>query len=117
MTNKMFFEAVIDAAISDEVTEKATLMLEQLKYERETANSRNSKKKEAENAPLIEAILTALSDGHEKLTSEVAALTKMSKQKASVLLRKLVAENKVTVRDVKVPKKGTQKAYTLAVSE
>lgn len=117
MTNKMFFEAVIDAAISDEVTEKATLMLKQLEHERATANSRNSKKKEAENAPLIEAVLTALSDGHEKLTSEVAVLAEMSTPKASALLRKLVAENKVTVRDVKVPKKGTQKAYALAVSE
>ena len=49
-----------------------------------------------------------------KTASDVATELGVTPQKASALLRQVVAEGKATVTDVKVPKKGAQKGYTLA---
>lgn len=79
----------------------------------ENAAKRNAEKraaKNAENAPLYEQILEFVG-ADARTASEVAAVLNVNVQKASSLLRQLVAEGKLTVTDVKVPKKGTQKAY------
>jgi predicted transcriptional regulator len=51
----------------------------------------------------------------EALTAAtVAEAIGVSVQKANALLRALVAEGRAEVTEVKVPKKGAQKAYTKA---
>ena len=65
-------------------------------------------KKSAENEPIKARIAEVLSDTPQT-ASEIASKVEISVQKASALLRQM--ECKVT--EVKVPKKGTQKAYSL----
>ena len=82
----------------------------------EGAKARNAEKrakKAEENAPLVEAT-TAVLAGGAHTASEVAATVGMTVQKASALLRSMAAAGTVTVSEVKVKGKGTQKAYALA---
>ena len=111
MTNKEFFANVISANLSDEMTEKAQAMLDQLTKEREKASARVNSKKLAENAPILDAIRNLMRDGKKRLTSEVATELELSTPKASALLRQLVALDELAVEDVKVKGKGAQKCY------
>lgn len=88
----------------------------------DTAAARNVKRRQEkaeENAPLFEAVEQLLADkvGTEEkgvTASDAAAALDISVQKASSLLRQLVADGKANVEDAKIPKKGTQKFYTQA---
>lgn len=111
MTNKEFFANVISADLSDEMTEKAQAMLDQLTKERKKASARVNSKKLAENAPILDAIRNLMHDGKKRLTSEVATELELSTPKASALLRQLVALDELVVEDVKVKGKGAQKCY------
>ena len=111
MTNKEFFANVISANLSDEMSEKAQSMLDQLTKEREKASARVNSKKLAENAPILDAIRNLMHDGKKRLTSEVAVELELSTPKASALLRQLVALGELDVEDVKVKGKGAQKSY------
>lgn len=111
MTNKEFFANVISANLSDEMTEKAQAMLDQLTKEREKASARVNSKKLAENAPILDAIRNLMHDGKKRLTSEVAVELELSTPKASALLRQLVALEELAVEDIKVKGKGVQKCY------
>ena len=91
MTNREFYNALINANINDTP----------------------SKTQEA-NAPLYEQIVNSILTSEPKTASDVASELGVSVQKASALLRGLVADGKAVSSDVKVAKKGTQKAYTLA---
>jgi predicted transcriptional regulator len=54
----------------------------------------------------------------EALTAAtVAEAIGVSVQKANALLRALVAEGRAEVTEVKVPKRGVQKAYTKAAAD
>jgi predicted transcriptional regulator len=113
MTNKTFFETIINANLSEEVTAKAEAMLAQLTKERESAKSRvNSKRAEA-NRPIVESILAFLGDGQAKLTSEIAKACEVSTSKASSLLVSLENQNLVMSSDVKVKGQGVRKAWSL----
>ena len=109
MTNREFFNAVIANEITEDVIAHATEGLAKL-------DARNAKrasapsKKSIENAPLIAKIAELLTS-EPKLASEVAKELEISTQKASALLRQI--EN-VSVCDVKVKGKGTQKGYFFA---
>ena len=111
MTNKEFFANVISANLSDEMTEKAQAMLDQLTKERKKASARVNSKKLAENAPILDAIRNLMHDGKKRLTSEVAVELELSTPKASALLRQLVALEELSVEDIKVKGKGVQKCY------
>ncbi len=81
----------------------------------EKAAQRNAEKraeKNAENAPLYEQILEFIG-ADARTASEVAPVLGVNVQRASALLRQLVTEGKLTVTDVKVKNKGTQKAYAI----
>ena len=82
----------------------------------EAAKARNAEKRAeraAANEPLYAQITTELANG-QKTASEIAAALEVKVQKASALLRAMVADGKLTVSEVKVKNKGTQKAYALA---
>ena len=81
----------------------------------EGAKARNAEKrakKAEENAPLILDVSAVLVNG-ARTASEVAAAIGINVQKASALLRSMAAAGTVTVSEVKVKGKGTQKAYAL----
>lgn len=113
MTNREFFTAIKEANINDELTAYADAALSKMDAANEKRRNTPSKKA-IENQPLIETIVTEILTSEPKTASDVAGELGVSVQKASALLRAIVADGKATVSDVKVAKKGVQKAYTLA---
>ena len=96
MTNREFFNAVISAEINDEVIAHAKESLEKLDIRNAKRAERPSKIQKA-NEPM--------------LASEIAEKCEISTQKASALVKKVEG---VSVCDVKVKGKGTQKGYFFA---
>ena len=113
MTNREFLNAVINANIDDETTDYAKSALAKLDATNEKRRNTPSKTQEA-NAPLMDQIVTSILTAEPKTASDVAGELGVSDQKASALLRAIVANGKAVAQDVKVAKKGTQKAYTFA---
>lgn len=109
MTNREFYNAVIANEITEEViahAEKSIASLDARNAKRASTPSKTQK----ENAPLIEKIATLLTS-EPKLASEIASEMGLSTQKASALVKRVEG---VSVCDVKVKGKGTQKGYFFA---
>lgn len=114
MTNREFFKAIIEADISEEIRAHAEAELEKLN-QRNAARASRPSKAQKENEPLKEKIMELLSEKMELFTaSQVAEQLEISTQKASALLRQLAESGKLIVSDVKIPKKGKQKGYTVS---
>lgn len=109
MTNREFFNAVISAEINDEVIAHAKESLEKLDIRNAKRAERPSKTQKA-NEPIIKAIADLLTN-EPMLASEIAEKCEISTQKASALVKKVEG---VSVCDVKVKGKGTQKGYFFA---
>ena len=108
MTNREFFNAV-SAEINDEVIAHAKESLEKLDIRNAKRAERPSKTQKA-NEPIIKAIADLLTN-EPMLASEIAEKCEISTQKASALVKKVEG---VSVCDVKVKGKGTQKGYFFA---
>lgn len=109
MTNREFYTAIVNSDLNDEMKAFATEAIEKLDA-RNAKRANTLSKTQKENAPLIAKIAEFLTS-EPKLASEVAKELEISTQKASALLRQI--EN-VSVCDVKVKGKGTQKGYFFA---
>lgn len=112
MTNREFLTAIANTEnIPAELVEYATAAIAKMDAANEARKNKPSKKA-TENAPLMEQI-TAEILGTEAVTAgTVAEALGVSTQKASALLRALVAEGRAVATDVKLPGKGACKAYT-----
>ena len=118
MTKREFLNEVI--AVIDGTSEVNVLELKEfakaeiVKLDERNAN-RSSKptKTQIENEPIKEKILEVLSTGEKMVASAIAERVEISTQKASALCRQLVESNKLKVEEVKIPKKGKQKAYSI----
>ena len=116
MTKREFLNEVI--AVIDGTSEMDALELKEfakaeiVKLDERNAN-RSSKptKTQIENEPIKEKILEVLSTGERMVASAIAERLEISTQKVSALCRQLVESKKLKVEDVKIPKKGKQKAY------
>lgn len=116
MTNREFFEKVAKNEITAEVIAHATKGIADLDKRNATRKAKPSKTA-LENAPIKVAILEYLVGKENEIASVIAENVGISTSKASALCGQLVAENKVTVADVKIKGKGKVKGYTLAVAE
>lgn len=118
MTNREFFTAIASMTnISAELVEHATNELEKLD-KKNAARSAKPNKNQKENELIKENILIFLSENKDYHTaSEISTALEISVQKASALCRQLVEGNKIEVKEVKVPKKGKQKAYIFVPSD
>ena len=112
MTQREFFTAIVNANVSDELTTFATESIAKLDA-RNAKRAEKPSKKSIENEPIKAAIVEFLAEGSH-LASEIASGCDISTSKASALCRQLVASGTLTVADVKVKGKGTQKSYSLA---
>ena len=112
MTNREFYTAIANGTINEEIVAHATSAIE--KMDAALANRKNKPNKKAlENAPVIESILGVLTT--EPMTAAaVGEAVGISTQKASALLRQIVTNGDATSTEMKVPGKGTCKAYALA---
>lgn len=117
MTNREFLTAIAsNETLPTDVREHAQAAI--AKLDNALASRKNKPSKTAaENAPIKEQILTDILGATPMGASEVAEAAGISTQKASALLRQLVAEGKATVSESKVPKKGTIKVYAIASGE
>lgn len=113
MTNREFLTAVANANINDEITAHANASLEKLDAALAARKNKPSKKA-IENAPLMDQIVNEVLGSEAMTASQVAEVLGVSTQKASALLRAVVADGKAVATDIKVPNKGACKGYTLA---
>ena len=114
MTNREFLTAIANLETApQELRDEATARIEKMDAANEARKNKPSKKAE-ENAPIMNQIATEILTAEAKTASAVAEEAGISVQKASALLRALVAEGKATVAEQKMPKKGTVKVYALA---
>lgn len=113
MTKREFMEKIIAGAVTEEE------MVEYAKKEIEALDKRNAARrskptaKQKENEIIKEQMLETLKGMGKMTASVIGEKMGFSTSKASALCRQLVADGKMTVEDVKVPKKGTQNAYTV----
>jgi Fic family protein len=113
MTTREFLNSVISANISDDVTAQAQAMIANLD-KRNAKRASTPSKTAVANEPIKASIVDLFAKGESKTASEVAVALTITTQKASALLRQLVENGTLTSTEVKVPKKGKCKAYTLA---
>ena len=112
MTNREFYTAVIASVDNDELKAFATDAIAKLDARNAKRASKPSKKS-LENEPIKASIREFLVDGSH-LASEIAKGLNLSVSKVSALCRQMVGDGTLTVEDVKVKGKGTQKSYSLA---
>lgn len=113
MTNREFFNAIINANLSDELTQFATDAIAKMDKRNAVRSSKPSKTAIA-NAPIKAAILAFIADHPKALAADVATGVDITPAKASGLCVQLVKEGELTSEDIKIPKKGKVKGYTLA---
>ena len=114
MTNREFFTAIANSDLNDELKAFATEAIVKLD-ERNAKRASKPSKKSLENIPIRAHIAGFLEENEgSHLASEIASALELSTQKVSALCRQMVTDGVLTVEDVKVKGKGTQKAYSLA---
>lgn len=128
MTQKEFFGNVInfidhiekihgynesETKVANDLKQYGADMIEKI----ETRNAKRSStpsKTAIENEPIKENIVNYLTEQNgSRVASVIAEAIGISTQKASALCRQLVDSDRLTVEEVKVPKKGKQKAYSV----
>ena len=113
MTNREFYTAIASSTnLPVELIEFATAAIE--KMDNANIKRKNTPSKTAiANEPLKAQLLNEILSLEPMPTNNVAAALGVSNQKASALLRQLVADGKVVAVEDKVPGKGKQKFYSL----
>ena len=121
--NEMLKMIVEGATVTAEMAEKAAEILAADAKAREARKGKVSAKDQAkrdENAALARQIADTILGTEAKTATDVAAVLtetlgeEVKVQKASYLLRLAVELGLANATEVKIPKKGTQKAYTIA---
>lgn len=108
-TRREMLNVIAAGEMNDEVKAWAESEIAKIDAVNEKRRNKLSKKAEA-NLPIIAAIEEALTSEPQTATV-IGEKVGISTQKASSLLRKIVAEGKCEKVDVKVKGKGTQKGY------
>lgn len=127
MTNREFYTAIsANETLTEEIRNHAIEQIAKLDATAEKRKGKVSAKDQAkrdENATLATRIAETILGPEAKTATDVAtALTEIlgeevKVQKASYLLRLAVELGLANQTEVKIPKKGTQKAYTAVVAE
>ena len=124
MTNREFYTTIVETVANEELVEHAKAQLAKLDATAEKRKGKVSAKDQAkrdENAALATHIAKDILTAEPKTATDVAAILTaegesdaepVKVQKASYLLRLAVDMELAAVTEVKIPKKGTQKAYT-----
>ena len=116
MTNREFYTNIANGTITEAEKEFALAAIAKMDATNEARKNKTSPKdaeKAAADAVVRENIF-ALLTADPQTASDLAVAVGVSTPKATAELRKLVAEGRVVSADIKVPKKGTCKGYSLA---
>ena len=111
MTKREFYVALTNGTMNDEIKAFAADQIAKLDHTNETRRNKLSKK-QLENEGVKGEILNHLG-ADAKTATVIGEEMEISTQKASALLRQLVADGKASVIDVKVTGKGIQKGYII----
>ena len=116
MTNREFYQAVINANVNAELTNFAAAAIEKL--DKRNANRKSKPtKSQAANENFKTEIIEFLADKEDfTLCSVIAKHFDVTSQKASGVLALMVKDGTVEVADVKVPKQGKRKGYRLVTA-
>lgn len=115
MTQREFFtkaKAILEEANKPELVTYCENAIEKLDA-RNAKKSSTLSKTQIENEEIKKEILAHLNGKKDAISSEIGVALGYSTSKISALMTQLVNEGKVTVSDVKIPKKGKVKGYTL----
>ena len=116
MTQREFFKkaiAIFNEVENEEMKAYAESAIEKLDA-RNAKKSSTPSKTQVENESIKKEILEYLEGKSESVSSVIGLALGYSTSKISALMKQLADEGKVTVTDVKIPKKGKVKGYTLA---
>lgn len=114
MTMRQYHEAVAAGNITADVIAKAQNEIAKL----DAANAKraaNQSKKSKENEPIKQAIYDLLTEKGTMTSPDIAEALELTTSKASAMCRQMVEDNRLSVSEVKIPKKGKLKAYTAIV--
>ena len=127
MTNREFYTAIAaNETLTEEIRNHATEQIAKLDATAEKRKGKVSAKDQAkrdENAAMATHIAETILGAEAKTATDVAAVLtaeageEVKVQKASYLCRLAVDMGLANATEVKIPKKGTQKAYTAASAE
>lgn len=128
MTNREFFVAISENAnLTADLRDHATAQIAKL----DAANAKRAEtqsKKSKENEPIKLSIAFLLTEKGGMTSPEIAEALKtqgvttaegeeISTSKASSMCRQMVEEGRLTVTEIKVPKKGKLKQYAVVVAD
>ena len=116
MTNREFYTNIANGTLTQNEIDFAVAAIEKLdatNAKRKEKAAQGVSKKAEENAPIKASILAALS-AEAQTAPQIAATLGLTHNKVTPLAKQLVAEGLAVQTDIKVPGKGTMKAYTLA---
>ena len=124
MTNREFYTTIAATeTLSEEIRNHATEQIAKLDATAEKRKGKVSAKDQAkrdENAALAAKVAEEILGTEPKTATDVAAILsetlgeEVKVQKASYICRLAVTLGLANQAEVKIPKKGTQKAYTIA---
>ena len=118
MTNREFYNAVIEGTLTDEMIEFAREAVAQLDHTNELRRAKQAEKsaeKAAEKEPLRNAIFACVTDEPKTATMLIdEAGLELKPQSIPSLLKPLIENGQITKVDVKVKGKGTQRGYVRA---
>ena len=120
MTNREFYTNISNGIVNDEVIAHAKAAIAKLDTANENRKSKPSKTA-IENEPIKAAIVELLKSNGAMVASAIGTAlsteeVKVSTSKASALCGQLVKAEVLAVEDVKIPKKGTVKQYSIATT-
>lgn len=118
MTRREVYNAVLGDNISEEVLNWFRTELSKMDTANEKRKTQPSKK-DKENQPIKESIFSLLTEKGGMVASAIGEALEISTSKASALCRQMVEEGRLSVAEVKSPKKGGGKVkqYTAIKSE
>ena len=125
MTTREFYVAVVSGQITDDTIAKAQELLNALDQKNADAAKKKAEKNAKIDEPIKTAIMTFLHDQTEpKTASDICVALKnngvtageaeLTTAKVSSMCRQLTADGQLVDGDVKVPKRGKVKGYTVA---
>ena len=121
MTNREFLTAVANSSLSDDLTTYAAEQIAKLDMRnaaRKKKQSSKPSKTAIENEPIKASIMEFLSTQSEPMiAADIAENVKITTAKASSLLRQLCDAGKVVKSEVKIPKRGKVKAYSISMTD
>ena len=113
MTQREFYNAIINANVSDETIEFAKNEIAKLDARNDKRRNTLSKEQIA-NEGVKGQIVDFIADKESVLASDIANGLGISTQKVSALCKQLIENGTLKVEDVKIKGKGVVKGYTKA---